>query len=263
MARGLSAVAAFIAAGYAKSGAKSNAFRLMENDGVLARIEELKTAVAERVVATEIGRRSFRMLQLQNQLENMLRLQRERAVMYGGQMGESHEFQVNTPEEEAAAVADGCHELKRPYYGQEPSPQAPPAAPPAPISRGADAFKALFSSIPPPMPGSAGSPASEAPAPPRYPKTMVHPGYPNGGGTGMLVKDYRGKNAEQEIWKFDGGLVAKILEAMKQAAIEEGEWDEKRDKKPENTVTPKITVVFVTPPAVRPASVTIDALPGS
>ena len=39
-----------------------------------------------------------------------------------------------------------------------------------------------------------------------WPKEMHHPGYPNGGATGLLVKDYRGKNAEQEIWKFDGGL---------------------------------------------------------
>lgn len=30
------------------------------------------------------------------------------------------------------------------------------------------------------------------------------------GATGMLVKDYRGKNAEQMIWKFDGALVAQI-----------------------------------------------------
>ena len=59
---------------------------------------------------------------------------------------------------------------------------------------------------------------------------MVHPGYPNGAGNGMLVKDYRGKNAEQEIWKFDGALVTKILDVLKQAAIEEGQWSEKRDQ---------------------------------
>ena len=43
-----------------------------------------------------------------------------------------------------------------------------------------------------------------------WPKEMYHPGYPNGGANGLLVKDYRGKNAEQEIWKFDGGLVRRV-----------------------------------------------------
>jgi hypothetical protein len=52
-----------------------------------------------------------------------------------------------------------------------------------------------------------------------------------GGATGMLVKDYRGKNAEQEIWKFNGSLVAQINDVLKQAAIEEGQWTEKRDAK--------------------------------
>ena len=51
------------------------------------------------------------------------------------------------------------------------------------------------------------------------------------GATGMLVKDYRGKNAEQEIWKFDGALVSQINDTLKQAAIEEGQWTEKRENK--------------------------------
>jgi hypothetical protein len=46
--------------------------------------------------------------------------------------------------------------------------------------------------------------------------------------TGMLVKDYRGKNAEQEIWKFDAALVSAINDTLMQAAIEEGQWTEKR-----------------------------------
>ena len=45
----------------------------------------------------------------------------------------------------------------------------------------------------------------------------------------MLLKDYRGKNAEQEIWKFDAALVSQINATMKQAAIEEGQWSEKRE----------------------------------
>ena len=50
-----------------------------------------------------------------------------------------------------------------------------------------------------------------------------------GGATGLLVKDYRGKNAEREIWKFDAGLMSPINHTMKQAAIEEGQWSEKRE----------------------------------
>jgi hypothetical protein len=38
-----------------------------------------------------------------------------------------------------------------------------------------------------------------------------------GGATGMLVRDFRGKNAEQEIWKFDGALVAQINDTLRQA----------------------------------------------
>lgn len=34
---------------------------------------------------------------------------------------------------------------------------------------------------------------------------MVHPGYPNGAATGLFVKNYRGKDAYQEVWKFDSG----------------------------------------------------------
>ena len=58
---------------------------------------------------------------------------------------------------------------------------------------------------------------------------MVHPGYPNGAATGLLVKDYRGKDANQEVWKFDSALEARLAEDLKQAAIEEGQWTEKRD----------------------------------
>src|SRR3984893_15471388 len=59
----------------------------------------------------------------------------------------------------------------------------------------------------------------------------IHSDYPGGGATGMLVKDYRGKNAEQEIWKFDAALEAQIKDTLKQAAIEEGQWTEKREAK--------------------------------
>jgi hypothetical protein len=53
--------------------------------------------------------------------------------------------------------------------------------------------------------------------------------YHPGGATGLLVKDDRGKNAEHEIFKFDTGLISQMNATMKQAAIEEGQWSEKRD----------------------------------
>jgi hypothetical protein len=61
-----------------------------------------------------------------------------------------------------------------------------------------------------------------------YPKRMYHPGYPTGAAHGLLVKHYRGKNANQEIWKFDTGPLSKMIDALKQAAIEEGQWGETR-----------------------------------
>jgi hypothetical protein len=45
----------------------------------------------------------------------------------------------------------------------------------------------------------------DKPVAPGYPRTLYHPGFPIGGATGLLIKDYRGKNAEQEIWKMDTG----------------------------------------------------------
>jgi hypothetical protein len=58
---------------------------------------------------------------------------------------------------------------------------------------------------------------------------MVHPGFPNGAATGLLVKDYRGKEANQEVWKFDSALEARPADDLKQAAIEEGQRCEKRE----------------------------------
>jgi phage terminase small subunit len=47
---GKSAVAAYVAAGYKASSAEGNAARLMENEGVSARIAELKEAAAQGAV---------------------------------------------------------------------------------------------------------------------------------------------------------------------------------------------------------------------
>jgi hypothetical protein len=143
--------------------------------------------------ASEIRRRNWRVQVLQHRVDKMLEMSDARARMYAEQMGESHEFQVQTRDEELAAIEEGCRAL-------------PPYIPPPTGDR---------KDVPPPPH-------------PKYPKTMVHPGYPDGAATGLLIKDYRGKNAEQVIWKFDSALEARIADDLKQAAIEEGQWTEKR-----------------------------------
>ena len=74
---------------------------------------------------------------------------------------------------------------------------------------------------------------------PAYPRTMHHPGYLIGGDTGLLTKDYRGKNAEQPFYKIDSALIAERNANLKQAAIEEGQWSEKR----ESSTTINITLI--------------------
>ena len=48
------------------------------------------------------------------------------------------------------------------------------------------------------------------------------------GATGLVVREYRGRDCK-ETWKFDAGLMTAIRETLKQIAIEEGEWAEKRE----------------------------------
>jgi Terminase small subunit len=138
VAKGVSATEAYVSAGYSKSNAQSNASRLSANELVLARIKQLKTVVAERVITAEVRRRSWRIQILQSRIDAMLALSEARAIEYADH---------------------------------------------------------------------------------------------SGGSTGLLVKDYRGKDANQEVWKFDAALESKIMEALKQAAIEEGQWTEKREIK--------------------------------
>lgn len=88
-------------------------------------------------------------------------------------------------------------------------------------------------------------PGGEAPA--GYPKVMTHPGLPIGGATGMLVKDFRGKSAEQVIFRFDRAHQAEIRDTLRQAAIEEGDWNEDREDVAPTAAPVKVTVVFVTP----------------
>jgi hypothetical protein len=171
----------------------------LTNVDISARISELKTTISEGVVASAIRRRSWCVQLLQNRVDRMLALSDARALMYADQKGESYEFQVNDLAAEEAAIADGCH-VCAPVGTRGTAPLAD--------------RKDLLGATPPP--------------PPVYPKSMIHPGHPNGP-TGLLVKDYRGKNAEQVIWKTDTALEARIADNLKQASIEEGQWAEKRD----------------------------------
>ena len=47
-----------------------------------------------------------------------------------------------------------------------------------------------------------------------------------GGSTGLLCLDYKGKDANQPIYRFDAPLMAEMRLAEKQAAIEMGQWSE-------------------------------------
>lgn len=50
-----------------------------------------------------------------------------------------------------------------------------------------------------------------------------------GGQSGLLVRDYKGSQVLTDVYKFDAAMVKEYREAMKQAAIELGEWTEKRE----------------------------------
>jgi phage terminase small subunit len=187
--KGVSATKAYVSAGYSPKGAQQSATRLLQNAAVCARIKELKTAVAERVVSAEIRHRNWRVQVLQQRVEAMLALSAARAEMYRAEVGEAQTVTVNDLAEERAALQEGFSlnaEIRQPDH-----------------TNTTDV----------------------------YPRVLWRGGAPNGGATGMLVKDYRGKNAEQVIRKFDAALESKIFEALKQAAIEEGQWTEKRETK--------------------------------
>jgi hypothetical protein len=61
-----------------------------------------------------------------------------------------------------------------------------------------------------------------------------------GGTTGMLVKDYRGKNEEQEVWSSTRPLGAKILHTLKQGGHRGRAVDDSRS--PERRESPKCFV---------------------
>lgn len=64
-----------------------------------------------------------------------------------------------------------------------------------------------------------------------------------GGETGLLVRDYKGKDADIAVYKFDAALVRELREHEKQAAIELGEWTDKQEHRV--AVTAPITIIEV------------------
>src|ERR1017187_5622963 len=73
-----------------------------------------------------------------------------------------------------------------------------------------------------------------------------------GGTTGLLVKDYKGKDADTLVYKVDTGLLAELRNHEKQAAEELGQWSEKR-KLPEDALQNEITIRFVRPGEALPS----------
>ena len=67
-----------------------------------------------------------------------------------------------------------------------------------------------------------------------------------GGKSGLLARDYKGKDADQPVYRFDAPMVKEYRELLKQAAIEVGEWTEKREHTVED-VTPIKTIEAVKP----------------
>jgi hypothetical protein len=96
--------------------------RLCGNVLVSARIKELKETIAERVVSSEIRRRSWRVQVLQQRLDGYLALSESRAKMYAESKSEGHRFQVYDREAELLALEEGCTVLELP------PPMPPPGA---------------------------------------------------------------------------------------------------------------------------------------
>ena len=321
IARGIKATAAYVAAGYSRSGASASASRLMTKPNVSERIKELKGAIAQSAVAVEIRERSARLQVLQKNLDGMLRLIEMRAVENSGNPGGDtgmlvKELRGKNGEREVwkfdgplvsqiistlkqAAIEEGQWGEKRDFAlerqladsrarvivarqrlekfrrleeannaGQQVLGNAKHeqfAQSVATGTSGTEAYRSAGYS-------TAGAPASASRllADPTVAarieelKTSITEGvvevdirnrskrvqvlqdifnrmcnviqaraleysYHPGGATGLLERDYRGENAEEEIWKFDAGLMSRINSTMKQAAIEEGQWAEKRD----------------------------------
>ena len=47
-----------------------------------------------------------------------------------------------------------------------------------------------------------------------------------GGGSGLLFRDFKGKDAGTPVYRFDAAIVNKLNETLRQAAQEMGQWGE-------------------------------------
>jgi hypothetical protein len=66
-----------------------------------------------------------------------------------------------------------------------------------------------------------------------------------GGASGLLARDYKGKDADRAIYKVDTGLLSELREHEKQAAQELGQW--------QDSAGPQVAIQIVYPSAPGPA----------
>ena len=66
-----------------------------------------------------------------------------------------------------------------------------------------------------------------------------------GGTTGLLVKDFKGKDADRPVYKIDTATLAELRAIEKQAAEELGQWTEKQVPLGSAAVRTSITVRFI------------------
>jgi hypothetical protein len=66
-----------------------------------------------------------------------------------------------------------------------------------------------------------------------------------GGSSGFLVRDYKGKDADRAVYKFDSSLAAELREHERQMAIETGQWQESNG--------PTVAIQIVMPNVMAPA----------
>jgi hypothetical protein len=62
-----------------------------------------------------------------------------------------------------------------------------------------------------------------------------------GGASGLLCRDYKGKNADTAVYKVDTGLLSEFREHEKQVAVELGQWQEAQ--------APSVAIQIVMPTA--------------
>jgi hypothetical protein len=75
-----------------------------------------------------------------------------------------------------------------------------------------------------------------------------------GGTTGLLVKDYKGKEADQLVYKVDTGLLGELRGHERQAAAELEQW---------KAGVEECEVIGATPPAIKPAARHGEAAPST